>query len=61
MSGQMKLYSQEDIDNYIEKNNIYERKAEFYYDLRKYLEYIKLYNLRAEDIAPEILDMFWTS
>ncbi|MDO4179185.1 MAG: hypothetical protein Q4D21_08360 [Phascolarctobacterium sp.] len=59
VSGQMKLSEKDNIQIFEDDESIYNKEANLHYDLRKYAEYIKSHNLKAKDITPEIMNMFW--
>ncbi len=60
MSGVTKNYNraQKIVDDFVAKNNPYQKQKSPQFDLRGYAAYIKKHSLKAGDITPEILKRF---
>lgn len=61
MNGQMKKSKRQIVEEYINLVNPYETPKPIAFDLRGYAAYIRENNLKAEDITPEIMEMFRTA
>ena len=60
MNGQMKSYNEKKsiANEFIRQNNPYEKKPSLNFDLRKYATYVKENGLKADEITPQIMNMF---
>lgn len=58
MNGRMKKSRRQIVEEYIKCVNPYEKQPPLAFDLRGYAAYVAEKGLKANDITPEILQMF---